>query len=561
MTTIQIDMFEVQLGAALLLQFRTPAGGTVRVLADAGVKASGYARGHVHAKLAEAFANFGDAPRRLDLVIGTHYDEDHLEGLVPIIEDASIEIGEAWLPPVANDTEMHALEDSLQDHHLLANQFAESDGEERLDHYLQAKREICQEIGELERRADDFRSGEGRIRTARLRERADALREEQSRRHEERNRPPPPERVIGDLASGRWTYEKRDPADEFRVHLLDADATLGLDGDEHTHADEEFVDEASVEEAERDARYGRAPLARHVYADAAATAHARGEAFKARWQHYPPVAEVDAGNLAFIRRAAAKDAINAISLAKVVSALKARGIPMVCRVIRDGTPRRFVWRAQQKRFVPGAQLASEGPDLMLLGPSEGLVKKHWSRLPIGDYLLRLASVATPIKTITPSNQLSYVARFGVGEEGVLVAGDAGCVDFKAKRGAYYPELLHALLPLHVIQVAHHAGNNAHFYRALLEADYPGQEAKSLLLVSHATHDKHRPSKEFGMFVEDVRREGDDVQLLFTSEPSAAKVRDYRDLIHPVVGAQSTVGDVRVEFDGREWRVAKHAVKV
>ena len=63
-----------------------------------------------------------------------------------------------------------------------------------------------------------------------------------------------------------------------------------------------------------------------------------------------------------------------------------------------------------------------------------------------------------------------------------------------------------------------------------------------------------------MFVEDVRREGDDVQLLFTSEPSAAKVRDYRDLIHPVVGAQSTVGDVRVEFDGREWRVAKHAVK-
>ena len=561
MSSIQIDMFEVQLGAALLLQFRTPDGETVRVLADAGVKASGYPLGHVHAKLAEAFANFGDAPRRLDLVIGTHYDEDHLEGLVPIIDDTSIAIGEAWLPPVANDTEMHALEESLQDRHLLANQFAAEDGEARLDGYLREKRAVCDEIGELERAADDFRSGEARVRTWQLRERVEALRADLDRRHEERNRPPPPERVIGDLASGRWTYEKRDPADAFRVHLIDANATLGLDADEHTHADDEFGDEAAAEQAERDARYGRSQMARQIYAESAATPFARKEALTARWQQYPPIAEVDAVNLALIRRAAARDAINAVSLAKVVNALKARGIPIICRVVQDGTPRRFVWRAKERRFVPGTQLAAEGPELTLLGPSEGLVRKHWNRLPIGDYVARLSSVAIPIRTITPSNQLSYVARFGFGEEGILVAGDAGCVDFKPARGNYHLELLTALLPLHVIQVAHHAGNNAHFYRALLEADYPGQEARSLLLVSHATHDKHRPSKEFGMFVEEVRKEGDDVQILFTSEPSAAKVRDYADLIHPVVGKHAAEGDVRVEFDGQAWKVARHAVRV
>jgi hypothetical protein len=33
---IQVDMFEVQLGAALLLQFQTANGKTVRVLADGG---------------------------------------------------------------------------------------------------------------------------------------------------------------------------------------------------------------------------------------------------------------------------------------------------------------------------------------------------------------------------------------------------------------------------------------------------------------------------------------------------------------------------------------------
>ena len=101
--SIQIDMFEVQLGAGLLVQFRT-CDQVVRVLADAGVHASGYPKDHVHRKLTDAFESFdASASRRIDLIVGTHYDADHLDGLVPIIEDPTIEIGEAWLPPVAND--------------------------------------------------------------------------------------------------------------------------------------------------------------------------------------------------------------------------------------------------------------------------------------------------------------------------------------------------------------------------------------------------------------------------------------------------------------------------
>jgi hypothetical protein len=54
--------------------------------------------------------------------IGTQYNADHPDGLVPIVNDQSIAIREAWLPPVANDVERHSVDDPL-DGHLLANQF------------------------------------------------------------------------------------------------------------------------------------------------------------------------------------------------------------------------------------------------------------------------------------------------------------------------------------------------------------------------------------------------------------------------------------------------------
>ena len=537
MTSIQIDMFEVQLGASILLQFMTGENRVI-VLADAGVNASGYPTDHVLKKLKlHNKLNTGSGNKqRIDLMIGTHYDADHLDGLVPIINDPDIEIGEAWLPPVANDSEMHAMEDSVQDRHLLAHQFAGDGGEVTLRNYLQAKRAICEEIGALERIANEYR--------------------EQPRNNRDSN--------------GR-NNDNKDASAYFKSQLHDANITLGLD--DYGHADDDVLIPDILYEVEPYGRRGfKSGFRRYFELDSLYFFHRkvsflndpthRRDIFIERWRDDRGVAEAEACSLAFIRRAAAKDAINATSLEKVVTALKNHSIPIVCRVIQDGEPRRFAWDSKARRFMPaGEKLQTTGPEITLLGPSEGLVKKHWNRLPIGNYMALTTLFAIPIKSITPSNQLSYVLKFKFDGQGILVAGDAGCVDFKPKRGSYYKKLIDELLPLHVVQVAHHGGNNAHFYGFLLKARYAEQKEKSLLLLSHATHDQHRPSKEFGMFIEKVRKDVDTASLLFTSEPDPQKVRDYLPIIHPVVGNPANVGDVRIEYDMKEWDVKSHAVKV
>ena len=137
------------------------------------------------------------------------------------------------------------------------------------------------------------------------------------------------------------------------------------------------------------------------------------------------------------------------------------------------------------------------------------------------------------------------------------------MDFKQKRNSphYYRELLDALLPLHVVQVAHHAGNNAHFYRVLAAAKYPQQDTQSFLLVSHATHDNHRPSREFSQFVQGLRRKSDVAKILFTTQPIPDKVREFKSLVHPTVGPVATEGDASLVFKQGGWRVVKHAIQV
>jgi hypothetical protein len=221
-----------------------------------------------------------------------------------------------------------------------------------------------------------------------------------------------------------------------------------------------------------------------------------------------------------------------------------------------------VWRNGSRRFEGNDHLPAQGPTITLLGPSESLVRKHWHRLPLGVYVGLATFSLSLIKSITPSNQLSYVARFAAENQGILVAGGAGCVDFRPTRGKpYYTELLNALAPLHVVQVAHHAGNNAHFYRVLIAAQYSEAVTQSFLLVSHATKDRHRPSGEFRQFVEDLRREPDIVSVLFTAQPRTDKVRDFEDLVHATVGHRAQQGDARLEFREGTWRVTKHAIAI
>ncbi|MBI5777259.1 MAG: hypothetical protein HY444_07705 [Nitrospirae bacterium] len=529
MSEIQVDMFEVQLGAALLLQFKTGKGRVVRVLADAGVTASGYRPDHVRNKLQGAFTAFNGGPPRLDLIIGTHYDADHLDGLVPIIEDRGIDIGEAWMPPVANDTQIHAEEESIEEHHLLGHQFSGEGGEGVLASYLNAKADICAHLRDLEVMANEYQP--------------DTLRQ-------------PYERI---RSAGERVREGKSEVEWFKEQIKEASYSLGQVRD--THADDD-IEPSSSGGATEDSALRPYFVAQSLVMFPLWLSDAQHkEYFKSTWSGNPALAVPQARSMAYIRRSAAKDAINAASLCKVVKALKMRGIPTSYQMIKDGQPRRFVWKEEGHRFVPGAQLTSDGPELTLLGPSEGLVKKHWNKLPIGNYLARLALMAVPVKSITASNQLSYVARLSAHEQGLLVCGDAGCVDFKPARGNYYTPLLNALGRLHIIQIAHHGGNNAHFYNVLLEAGYPKQTDSSLLLLSHATDDKSRPSKNFGLFIEQARKEGDDMKLLFTSQPTADKVKDYKRIIHTVVGAPNKVGDIRVQFDGGHWKVLNHAIKV
>lgn len=170
------------------------------------------------------------------------------------------------------------------------------------------------------------------------------------------------------------------------------------------------------------------------------------------------------------------------------------------------------------------------------------------------------------ESITPSNQLSYIFILETKGQRILVSGDSGCYGFRERGGDYYKELLRPLAPLHLVQIAHHGGHNYDFYNALLAAGFADQADRAFLLLSHAKHDLYRPSMAFQEFIERIRRDADQVSLLFTSVPDYLKVEEYRDLIHPTVPARPGLeeGDLRLSYrltDGSGWTVDRHAVSV
>jgi hypothetical protein len=456
----------------------------------------------------DAMQGFGDRQARIDLLVGTHYDADHLDGLMPIAD--TVAITQAWLPPVANDVEPHGVDEALRDGHLLANQFYSEGGQRILARYLDAKAQICQLLrpasGEFveQRRVTSADTDE----LPRLRRMFEQWRDE----------------AVGELQ-------------------------FGGESEPYSHADENDFDPPTLRDL---LKYVDSPIWKRRDLNELAAGPLRGVRPRS----------VASRNLAGLRKSAASDAINAISLARLTKRLRARGIPMCCRMIPDGALQRFVWRAASGPFEAARHVPGEGPSLLLLGPSESLVRKHWNRLPVGVYAEVAFHSAIELRKITPSNQLSYVLRFSAEEQRISVSGDAGLVDFKDQgRRPYYEEMLESLLPLHVVQVAHHAGYNAHFCRVLQAVEYPGTAARSFLLVSHATRDRHRPSREFRDFVADVRRDPENVSVLFTTQPMEESVRDFESLVHPRVGPPAEEGDVRLEFGNGEWRVTKHAIVV
>jgi hypothetical protein len=274
----------------------------------------------------------------------------------------------------------------------------------------------------------------------------------------------------------------------------------------------------------------------------------------------PRIQAAQLASLAHLRKGAAKDAINARALHEVIQALEKRGIPIRSEIIEDGMPRSFGWDNTHKRFLPTKPPVND-IGFTLLGPSRSLVKKHRDRLPVMDSAKVALMFRGEIRSITPSNQLSYIGCFGFQGQNILVSGDAGCVDFSLNRNTYHQALLDSLTPLHVIQVAHHGGNNAHFYRVLAAANYADQKDQSFLLLSHATHDRTRPSDVFREFILSTLGKGEDVKLLFTSEPSEDKVADFKHAIFQTVGDRGQVGDIGLLYERGAWRITKHAIHV
>lgn len=521
MPEIQVDMFEVQLGAAILLTFDND-GDTVRVLADGGVRAAGYRPDHVHTKLKQLI---GCDAFRIDLIIGTHYDEDHLNGLVPIIEDGAIEIGEVWLPPVADDSGQFPVDLRVEASQLLAHRFSGSNGGAVLQAYLSIKRRDIETLVSLE----------------------DILKSERSDEPLGAR-----ETVMSDTGAK--------PIDFFREQL----AGLTEDGCEHG-IDPVLDPPAEVEKMLSNLRLGNFFPFGYQWRNRPVVDPVEDLKHNARQlaRNSPVFGTARTRSLTHLRLGAAKDAINASALHAVVQALgnRTRPVPVRCEIIDDGVPRRYRWDAAMRRFVLSKKTEGPRPSLTLLGPSMSLVRKHRDRLPVAETSKVALAFRGEIRSITPSNQLSYIGCFGFADQSILIAGDAGCVDFKPNRKKYHPALLAAMKPLHVIQVAHHAGNNAHFYRVLAAADFAEQTEPSYLLLSHAYHDRTRPSDLFHDFLLTVLGEGEDVKLLFTSEPTSDKVDDFLSAIHPVVGNKHTVGDVQLRFEDEIWTVTRHAIEV
>lgn len=516
--SIQVDMFAVRLGASVLLQFKVGRR-TVRVLADAG-----YSKYDVANKL-DLMKDFGDGKMHIDLVIGTHYDGDHLAGLVDVVERGDITIGEAWMPPVADDTRPSARRFRSAD--LLPVLFQGEDGDEQLMRYLQVKRSTIERTEELDaeviRRSQKFRDEQ-------------YLSELMVRRTSAQSY-----RVSAEHTAMESIHEF------FRAALTRANAILGRTNS--SHADVDYSSEA----IDRNLRH----FDRFTPFDSLGV---NKENMLRYIGERPERTEAAMMNLASIVRSTAQGALTATHLKKVVDALRKKNVPIRCETIDAGEPRRFVWHDKDQRFIPSAQISTDGPVLELLGPSDYLVEKYWRRLPVGDYMVKALHYALPYESITPANELSYIMRFEYKRQGILVTGDAGCVDFrKDDDGPYYPKLLQRLLPLHVMQVAHHGGHNAYFYHSLLEAGYAKQKDESLLLLSHGVDDISRPSQVFDRFIAEVRKDGDDLKLLFTSRPLPNKVVNFRALIHKPVGAIGAEGDIRLSFDGA-WNVNTHAIK-
>lgn len=537
---IRVDVFHVELGASILLQFRDANDEAVNVLVDAGAHGGNFPKDHVRSELREALKVKPEEPFRIDLLVGTHYDSDHLNQMVAIIDDKTIDIAEAWMPPVADDTEDPPADLPLNDMSLLALKFAGSfEDQSEFRKYMTRKQAEIADNFEIAKLIGLAVEGQQRDGLAQIRP------------------------VAGKFAGGAQGADDDRPQEESSLLGFFQDvlqATPGqLDSCAHATVPESGVGRELSDWFEYPNIWHRFRRSRWMdnWRNAGSN-KAWLRAFASEIQN-PAMA---LQRLALLRGTSAKQAVNAAALNEVVVALKRRNVPVFSRRITDGQPRRFSWDSGMRKFVEAASGRIGGIDLTLLGPSDSLIRKHWHRLPKAvKYEAAIFLHTIPIVSISPSNQLSYVLHFKAEEQGILISGDTGCNDFKLLRGSgeYFPDLIAALSPLNVVQVAHHGGANAHFYRVLQAAAPNGELAETHFLLSHEQFSKSRPSHEFRLFVGNARGREIGPKLLFTSAPKLSNVFGYEDLIHQVAGTKRGAGNIVMEFRADCWHVVSHAV--
>ena len=577
MNDIQVDMYPVGLGSAMLLQFTDNCGARVRILADAGV-GRGKDPKIVRDALLGQFLLNGDEHVRLDLVVGTHYDEDHLSGLVPIFEDERFQIGEVWLPPIVNDTgDMHREPMKIESTVMLAHQFNdETTGPQELSRYLQTKMDIIAElVGSLEKN-EIIESDENPI-FAELKLLLERLRRTfiespipedwESPISEFRNIEQCAARCLYGILNASDTIMDNAPTDRPNSDSSEEEFEIG-------HADQSWEyppwnwDESDI--VDRNGAYIRDKMKFGAFNGVNAIKAFLRAVEQPAWKRRSDGALHIASALLEIVKGQARDAINAKTLSDVVGALRARNhnsknkVEFHCRVIPTGKPLRLRWDTSGRRFVTSDDACSDNPILTVMAPSNRLIQKHYNRLPVGRLGLMAALFEYDLKWVTPSNQLSYVVRAEYKGQGVLISGDTGMVDFvrkSRKTREYEQALLKELMPLHVVQVAHHGGRNWYFYEILMKADYGKSQKRSYLLLSHSVNDRHRPSAVFAKFMQDLGNEPCDASVLFTSRPKTYRVSAFKSMVEKPVGPRCDEGPIRISFNGGTWSVERHSVQV
>lgn len=517
-TSIELEMFAVGLGSSIYLRCRSETD-EIRVLADGGV-GHGISETLVERKLSTILCD--ENADRIDLIIGTHYDEDHLRGLVPVVKHGWA-IGELWLPPILDDTANLVSDILPPPSKLLGSRFKEDPT--YVVRYVSEKIKAIRTCREVESRLGSERQ------FSRLPETFDAT---------------SPESRAGLLEQLRA---------ELRLNDDDDGAEFG-ECDEHVD-DADWNDEVGLHRALRRHFYQEDPSIslRFVYEPMNWPLSGRYlEHLVSRGMAGPALYSI-----ARIRRAKVKDAINALALDDLIQATAGTGIRVRFEHIAKGQPIEFHWDSPDRRFRRGGPLVTNGTRLVLLGPSDLLIKRHATKLPVQDSIGLALVVRDRLKGISPSNQLSYVMKIEHDEQSVLICGDSGFNDFMTKQ-AVEPAIAAELKHISVLQVAHHGGNAYRFYR-VLENVWAGKRGNPpIMLLSHGENDGFRPIPEFGKLVEVVSLKNSPPFIAFTSKPDPLNVQSFRNQIFKATpAAPAASGDVKLEFTAGQWKCVKHAI--